>query len=277
MLLMSLIKIDTSKCQRDRICAQECPGKLIVFPEKDSYPTAIENAGEFCIDCGHCIAVCPHDALSLKDTGPEELEAVNHDLLPSPAQVQHFLRTRRSIRTFKKQAVSRQQIEELIDIARYAPTGSNKQQVHWLVIQDRERVQHVAGLVVDWMRMLLQQSPDEEMNRRYHRLVEAWDQGIDRILRGAPHVVIAHSPSDVFGAAADCIISLTYLELAAYSMGLGACWAGYLNTAATYYPPLQEALGLPEGHLPYGALMLGYPVYKYYRIPQRQPARIIWR
>lgn len=274
---MSLIEIDISKCQRDRICALECPGKLIVFPEKDSYPTAIERAEEFCINCGHCIAVCPHDALRLQGTGPEQLEAVNHELLPGPSQVRHFLTSRRSVRTFKKQAVSRQQIEELIDIARHAPSGSNKQQVYWLVIEDREQVQHLASMTADWMRMMLQHSPDETMKLRYGRVVEAWDQGVDRILRRAPHVIFAHAPSGEFGVATDCAISLTYLELAAYSQGLATCWAGFLNTAATYYPPLQEALKLPEGHLPYGALMLGYPVYKYHRIPQRQPARITWR
>jgi len=274
---MNLIEIDTTKCQRDRICAQECPGKLIIFPEKDSYPTTIEKAEEFCIDCGHCIAVCPHGALKLKGLEPEELEAVNQELLPSSSQVRHFLTSRRSVRTFKKQLVSRQQIEALIDIARHAPTGSNKQQVYWLVIEGRDKLHHMASLVADWMRLMLQHSQDEALKSRYGRVVEAWDQGVDRILRGAPQVIIAHAPASEFGVATDCAISLVYLELAAYSQGLGTCWAGFLTTAATYYPPLQEVLQLPEGHQPYGALMLGYPLYKYHRIPQRQPARITWR
>ena len=274
---MSFIKIDTDKCQRDRICGLECPGKLIVFAEKDSYPKPVEHADEFCIHCGHCVAVCPHGALSLEGIGPESLAAVNPDILPDQSQIDHFLITRRSTRTFKKKPLSRQQLEELIDIARYAPTGSNKQQVYWLIVEDQAKIQHLAGLVIDWMRMLLAQSQDEALNSRYGRLVEAWDKGIDRVLRGAPHVIMAHSPGDVFGAGTDCVISLAYLELAAYSRGLGACWAGFLHTAATYHPPLQEALGLPDGHVPHGALMIGYPVYKYHRIPQREPARIIWR
>lgn len=274
---MSLIEVDISKCRRDRICGLECPGKLIVFPEKDSYPEVVENADQYCIHCEHCVAVCPHEALTLQGIGPEQLEAAADEQCPTQSQVRQFLISRRSARTFKKEPVSRQQIEELIDIARYAPTGSNKQQVYWLVIDGRDQLQHIASLVIDWMRMLLQHSPDEELNRRYGRLVEAWDQGVDRITRQAPHLIIAHAPADVFGAGTDCVIGLTYLELAAYSMGLGACWAGYVNAAANYYPPLQEVLQLPEGHLPYGAMMLGYPVYKYPRIPRRQPARITWR
>jgi nitroreductase len=74
-----------------------------------------------------------------------------------------------------------------------------------------------------------------------------------------------------------CFIALTYLELAAPSLGLGTCWAGYFTAAANFYPPLQKALDLPQGHLPYGATMIGYPKYSYQRIPPRNKPEISWR
>lgn len=274
---MNLLKIDIDKCQRDRICALECPGRLIEFPEKNSYPALVEYAEDLCIRCGHCIAVCPHGALTLENTTPEELDLLNRDLLPALEQVRHFLTSRRSTRVYKKQPLSRNQLQELINIANYAPTGSNKQQVYWLVIEDSGEVKRLSALVIDWMRMLLQQSQDEETNRRYVRIVEAWDNGMDRICRGAPHLMIAHAPEDIFGAGVDCVIGLSYLELAAYSMDLGSCWAGYFNIAANYYPPLQEALNLPQGHRTFGAMMIGYPVYKYFRIPLRKQPKVTWK
>ncbi|MBU1157188.1 MAG: nitroreductase family protein, partial [Proteobacteria bacterium] len=74
-----------------------------------------------------------------------------------------------------------------------------------------------------------------------------------------------------------CVLALGYLELAAYSLGLGACWAGYFNRAASTFPPMIEALGLPQGMAPFGALMLGVPKYKYQRIPPRKPLEVTWR
>ncbi|MDD5729143.1 MAG: hypothetical protein PHV59_11325, partial [Victivallales bacterium] len=59
--------------------------------------------------------------------------------------------------------------------------------------------------------------------------------------------------------------------------GLGACWAGYVSMAINQYPPLKEYAGLRKRQSCYGAMMLGYPVYTYRRIPLRNKARINWR
>ena len=74
-----------------------------------------------------------------------------------------------------------------------------------------------------------------------------------------------------------CTIALTYLELAATSMGLGTCWAGYFNVTATSFPPMQEALALPPGHQAFGSMMVGYPKFSYHRLPLRNPPAISWR
>jgi hypothetical protein len=40
---------------------------------------------------------------------------------------------------------------------------------------------------------------------------------------------------------------------------------------------LKEALALPEKHQAFGALMIGYPRFRYQRIPIRKEPKIIWR
>jgi nitroreductase/NAD-dependent dihydropyrimidine dehydrogenase PreA subunit len=274
---MSLFIIDHKKCHRDGLCVTECPGKLIEIVEEEGFPTPIAEAETLCINCGHCVAICPHGALSLNTMSSKDCSPVRKELALSAEQGAHFLRSRRSTRNFKEKKMTPDLLTQLIDIARYAPSGHNLQPVHWLVITDSQEVHRMAGLVADWMRFLINQGA--EMAQAYHmdRVVESWDKGVDRILRSAPHLVIAYGLKSLPTAQNACTIALTYLELAASSFGLGTCWAGYFNAAANFYPPLSETLALPAEYLPYGAMMVGYPKYTYQRIPLRNPAKIIWR
>ena len=112
---------------------------------------------------------------------------------------------------------------------------------------------------------------------RLERSVEAWEAGKDPVLRGAPALVVAHAPKAYPLAQVDSTIALTFLDLAAPSAGLGACWAGFFMMGAAQWPPLQQALALPDGHNCFGAMMVGYPAYKYHRLPQRKEPVVSWR
>jgi nitroreductase len=127
------------------------------------------------------------------------------------------------------------------------------------------------------MRSLVADKAEFALSMHMDRVVDSWDKGIDRILRSAPHLIVAHGLSTMPISQSSCFIALTYLELAAPSLGLGTCWAGYFTAAANFYSPLQKALALPQGHLPYGAAMIGYPKYSYQRMPPRNKPEINWR
>ncbi len=274
---MSLFTIDPKKCKRDGICTAVCPGKLILQTTKKDYPTPVADAEEFCINCGHCIAACPHGALTLTTMPISDCPAINKETLPDAAAARQLLLARRSVRCYSKKLVARSVIQDLIDTARFAPTGSNKQPVHWTVIQNPDEVHHLASLVIDFMKLMLPLATDEASIRRYHRLIDIWDKGFDRILRGAPHLVIVSCPPDTSFPATDCATALAYLELYAFSRGLGTCWAGYFTGAANAHPPIMDMIALPAGYQCQGALMLGYPQYHYTRIPKRNEAQIDWK
>jgi len=271
---MSLFTVDVEKCNHDRLCVENCPAQIIVFDDDCQIPLPSEDAEEICISCGHCVAICPTGALSHTSMTPEDCQPIQRELLPRPEQVEHFLRSRRSIRTYTDQTVDRKLLTHMINTACYAPTGGNSQPVQWHIIYDPNEVQRLAGLVVDWMRHTMQKQPTYATDLHLNRLVADWDSGKDRICRSAPHVVIAHASKDHGSALSSCTIALTYLELVAYGSGLGACWAGYFTAAANLWPPMMKALGLPDGHKCFGAMMIGYPKYKYRRISLRNPAKI---
>lgn len=274
---MSLFTIDQKKCKRDGICAAECPAQIIVQPDKKSFPSLLENGEDFCINCGHCVAVCPHEAFKLATMPLAGCSPVVKDLMPDPGSLKHFLLSRRSIRQYKKTPVSRKLLAELIDAARYAPSASNRQQVRWMVFENPADVRKLALQVVDFTKLILPGVTDQTMARRLQRVVTAWDNGRDRIMRGAPHLILVYAQADLPYAETDCVIALTYLELYAFAKGLGTCWAGYFTGAASTHAPLIKELDLPPGHQCYGAVMLGYPQYRYSRIPKRNDAQVAWR
>ena len=152
---MALITIDEEKCARDWFCVNECPARIIEIRDKKESPKPVDRADELCIDCGHCVAVCPHEAITLHDTGPEFCTPIQRGLLPGSEQIDHFLRSRRSIRSYKDRPVEREVLEELIRTARYAPSGHNTLPVHWLVIERKDEVKRLAGIVVQWMRDMI--------------------------------------------------------------------------------------------------------------------------
>lgn len=268
--------VNAEKCKRDGICVAECPSLVLIMPAKDACPVAIEDAKEHCISCGHCVTVCPTGALSLEWLTPEECPSIDSSLDVTQVQAAQFLRSRRSIRTFKEKAVEREKLEQLIQMACYAPSAKNMQPWHWMVIQDRDRVRELASMVIEWMRFIMKQDPAAAERVKFPRVVEEWDRGDERICRGAPHVIVVHGDRNWTFGAEDGALALNYLSLYAPVLGLDTCWGGYFYTAANHYPPLAQALHLPPEHRAYGAIMVGYPRFTYQRMPLRNPPRVVW-
>lgn len=271
------IVVDHEKCQKDGLCALDCPIGIITMDGPEGFPAPAADFDDLCINCGHCVAVCPHEAMSQGGITPRQCLPLDAAAGLSPEQLAQLLKGRRSIRRYKDQPLEQNTIQRLLDMARYAPSGHNVQPVKWLVISGRDKLLPLAGIVVDWMRYMIAKHPEVAEPMHLDRAVATWDAGEDRILRGAPHVVVAYGEKDNRMVPVPCALALGYLELAAYSLGLGACWAGYFNFAATVFPPMIQALDLPQGMAPHGALMLGVPKYKHQRIPPRKPLEVVWR
>ncbi|MEN8136195.1 MAG: nitroreductase family protein [Thermodesulfobacteriota bacterium] len=274
---MSLFIIDEKKCRKDGICAAECPLGLIMLGRDGACPQPVAGAERLCINCGHCMAVCPYGAFSLKRMDCEECPPLQRDLLPSAGQVRQMVRARRSIRLYQDKIIGQEVLAELIDTARYAPTGRNSQQLGWLVINDPLEVNRLAGLAIDWMGQMIKD--DNPMVKGYGMtsLVKAWEQGKDPILRHAPALLLVHAPSDYRIARIDASIALASLELTAFAGGLGTCWAGFFDTAVNNWPALQRDLDFGVGRSLFGAMMIGYPKYCYHRLPLRDEPQVTWR
>ena len=273
---MPLFTIDPDKCNRDGICVKECPSRVILTNSPKDVPAPAPGAEEHCIKCGHCVAVCPESALKLMWLSPDECPTVVPELQLDPDRAEQFLASRRSIRTFRKKPVPHKTLLKLVEVACQAPSAKNKQPWHWLVVENPEEVKRLAGLVIDWVRLIIEERPEMALQMKLPRVIEIWESGDERICRGAPHVIVVHGSKDWPFGSEDGALALSHLDLYATSLGLGTCWGGYLYTAANNHLPLFEAMGLPPDHRAYGAMMVGYPRFKYPRIPGRNPPRVKW-
>jgi len=268
--------IDETKCEKDGICVESCPNKVIELSDGNGFPRIIPGLEMLCISCGHCVAVCPHGAMNHPNVPAEDCPPIKKELVISEEQAAQFLRARRSIRVYKDTPVDKETIQKLIELACHAPTGGNSQLVSWIAVTDKDKVHRISELTIEWMRRKLDESP---YSFRYppeflKLVISHWGGGADPILRKAPALVVAKAPEMV---ATDPTLALSYFELAATSMGLGTCWAGLLKTALLEYQPIREAMELKDDNsIFYYPMMLGYPKFKYRLLPKRKPAKIKW-
>jgi nitroreductase/NAD-dependent dihydropyrimidine dehydrogenase PreA subunit len=273
---MALLIIDESKCKRDAICVRDCAAVIIQLSGGKGFPEITPGGEPMCLECGHCVAVCPHGALSHRRISIESSPLIKDELRIGEGQAVQFLRSRRSIRHFLDKPVEKEKVQRLIEAARYAPTAGNSQLVEWLVLSDKSRIRKIAGLTVDWLRQMVKDPKIIAARPYLPRAVAAWDAGNDSVLRGAPAVVIAMAPREAMNGTVDLTLALSYLDLLASTMDLGTCWAGLLQGALINSPSVKKAVGIPETYPHHYPIMLGYPELKYHRLPERKMPKIIF-
>lgn len=272
---MTYIAVDDTLCQKDGICSLACPVSIIEW-QKGEFARPMKSGEKLCISCGHCVAICPHKAISHASMGPEDCLPYSPDLVIGREQAEQFLRGRRSIRKFKTTPLDRQTVADMIHLASHAPSGHNSQPVQWQVIQGIERIHFFTALVVEWMQTMIAEKPGLSRIMGFPIMVNAWKSGRDMLTRDAPTLVLVKAPEGNPASQAACTIAMTYFDLSAQAFNAGTCWCGYFLMAAINYPPLQEALELPDKTRVFGVMMAGYPMVSYPRMPKRNAPDITW-
>jgi ferredoxin len=87
--------------------------------------------GDRSLQCGHCVAVCPVDAVRVETIDEKSLSFNSFDLqndwLPhgqsDTAQLVQLMASRRSCRNYSEQTVDRSVLEDLVKIGTTAPSG----------------------------------------------------------------------------------------------------------------------------------------------------------
>ena len=267
---MKLIEVDKKRCTKCGICTEVCPVGILtegVNGIEAGFPGA-------CIACGHCVAICPNSAIDNQKAPLENQAALETFPVLDEKTAQQFLKSRRSIRRYKAIPVPREKLQQLVEIARFAPTGSNRQGVSYTIVEDTKILHKATEAIIAWMEE--QSKSQAHWSFDYH-IRSYREKGKDPILRGAPHLILGTTQNNFPRGRENTIFSLAYLELFATALGLGSCWAGLFEMCAfANYNPLLKLFDIPENKVITGAVMVGYPQYSYKRFVDRNPLEVTW-
>jgi len=264
--------IDHDLCVQCGACMDDCPFHIIEM--EDDYPVVNHKREHHCIQCQHCLAVCPTGALSILGVRPENSLPLP-ETLPSPRQMEALIRGRRSVRFYKPEPVAPATIAEMLAIVANAPTGKNNRLCLFTVIEDQESMDILRRETMEGLRRAVVEKRLGEGQSYFRHVVKAWDQGRDIIFRNAPHLLMVSAPPTITTPDADALIAMSYFDLLAGSMGIGTLWNAMIRWAFEIIEPdvdMFTRLGIPKDHVKGYTLLFGYPAVQYHRTVQRDEA-----
>lgn len=166
--------------------------------------------------------------------------------------------TRRSTRKYLDKEVSQELLEKIIETGRYAPSGGNSQSNHFLVIQNKQIIDHLVKMVE---RAFSQMEITENMYRSLQNSINLSKKGGYVFCYNAPVLIIVANKKDYGNNQADCALALENMILEANELDLGSCYINqlkWLNEDQKILSYLQS-LGMNEDERVYGSLIVGYP------------------
>lgn len=160
------------------------------------------------------------------------------------------IRTRRTVRSYLPQPISKETLETLLMAAFQTPSAFDERPWHFLVVDQPERLTNLA----------------DEMEH------------CDMLREAQAGFLICIDPSleKVPGfAIQDCSACGENVLLAAHAMGIGACWIG-LHPVEERERALHKVCRIPESLIPFALISLGYPNEDLPAIDRTDPTRVHW-
>ncbi len=147
---------------------------------------------------------------------------------------------RRSVRRFAPRKIERENVLRILEAARLAPSSSNRQAWHFVVIDDP---------------VIIEQIPKQVMMGR--KMIIPWLKDAPLVIVGCYTKAYTHMIAQLFGHEnhlVDVSIAMSHIALAATALGIGTCFVGWFNERK-----LKRLLGVPRYYSIAVLLALGYP------------------
>lgn len=171
-----------------------------------------------------------------------------------PSALMRLIKSRRSVRTFRSDAVPEGHLRLILEAARCAPTAGNEQSWRFLVVREKSNIERLRAGLVAWNKKRFDElCPESE--RREERLKEITAQ-LDKTLSTPVLVFVFVDTSkhpDLVGY--DGALAVENMMLMARALGYGSCFM------TSFFPErvVREAFHIPEGLRFVCAVPIGRP------------------
>lgn len=263
-----MIRIDEEKCIGCGKCAEDCIAYNLIIEHNKA------RSKKECFLCGHCVAVCPVNAVSVEEYDMQEVKEYEKEKFELDGEILlNAVKFRRSIRNYKQQEVEREKLEKLVEIGRYTATAKNNQDTHFVLVQ--KDVKELKEKVWDYIEQIVPEKKTETPKElipyaSFLRRRKANPED-DYLFRNAPVVVFITSDWIL-----DPGMAAQNMELMAVSLGLGTLYNGFLARIVDQSEEIKSWLGI-EGKQVKGCMLAGYPNVAYKRTVPRKAANVIWK
>ena len=137
------------------------------------------------------------------------------------------LKNRRSVRLFLDKPIVKEDLESLIDVARFAPTARNVQPWEFVIVTDKKVLTKIAHLAEN-----------------------------GKFISGAGACIAVFCAETKYYLEDGCAATVNILNAAA-ALGIGSCWVA--GDKKDYADTVAQLLGFPSGYKLISLIALGYP------------------
>lgn len=266
--LKNLFQVDTAKCIRCGACVKDCAFGALAKGENG---LPVVKQPQNCMLCQHCFAICPNGAVSFDGIKAEDALDVASADIPSAQQMENWMKTRRSMRSFKDEDVDGALIEKILKILANSPTGCNARGLTFNCFPNREAMKKFRKAFIE---VLENYHNGTKLLPRFlaEPAIKLRNGKGDIFFRGATGMLIVSCDETKEGVVTpleDAVIACANFEHLANANGISTCWCGFLKIVQNEVPELLEKILGIRRTTPFYAILFGKGSNKYVRGVER--------
>ena len=257
-----MINIDKNICTKCGKCIKDCVVEILK-PNQDGTPYIEPQLSNYCINCQHCLAICPVGAITCNGVTPQSCNPIGK--VPNFEEMLNLLSQRRTIRFFKDENLSKETIDKLKRSLAWSATGCNRRTLVFKIIENKEEMNFFKESLISLVKILNNLGFFSLFFPRYKRFVAQMLEGKDVVFRGAPHMIIAGVKKNSPTAKVDPLIALSNFDLTCQTLDIGTCWCGFAQRAFKASKKMRKKINWPDDYIVSGVMLFGKSDVKYMR------------